>query len=501
MAVVFPEYERYDAVGLAQLVANGEMTADELLAAAIDRFERLNPTINAVISTRFDAAAAEIEAGPPAGPFYGVPYLIKDLAPQLGEPVTFGSVLFRNYTGEVTPEAIERMLGTGLVSLGRTNTPEFGLLPTTEPALFGSTRNPWNLEHSAGGSSGGAAAAVAAGIVPMANASDGGGSIRIPASACGLFGMKPTRGRIPTYPPGPVDYLSTSLCVSRSVRDAAALLDAISAPIPGARYTPSPPARPFADEVGIDPQPLRIAITTESLDGRRLAPECVAAVAAAADLLVDLGHHVEEAQPSMEQSVISDGFLTWWMSLAETAALLVLDEVESRRGGATLRSSVGDRRALRFATWLDSRESGRPALEPFTWGLIEHAMKLTPARLLMATTDLQAASYALGSFLSDYDVFVSPVLGEPPIRLGSIDQTRPFDVVARELVDYVPYTPIGNFSGFPAMTVPLHWTDGGLPIGVHFMGLHGAEGELFRLAGQLERARPWFNKRPPTAVS
>jgi len=494
MADPFPEYEQFDATGLAALVADGEVTAVELMAAAVTRIEASE--INAVVSTRFESAAAEIDAGLASGPFSGVPFLIKDLASQEGEPVTFGSVLFRDYVGEVTPTAIGRMLGTGLVSLGRTNTPEFGLLPTTEPVLHGPTRNPWDRSRSPGGSSGGAAAAVAAGIVPMAQASDGGGSIRIPASACGLFGMKPTRGRVPLHPPSIADYVSTSLCVSRSVRDTAGLLDAIAGSIAGAQYRPPRPGEPYVVSSATDPGRLRIALATESFDGRRLHPSCVAAVEATGRLLEDLGHHVEVASPEISGEAISEAFLAVWMSMAETAALLVLDEVESRRGGRQMRRVLGDVRAIRLVSRLTARRAGSPGFEPFTLGLIEHSAHLTPGRLLMAMTALQEASYALGSFLEGYDLFVTPTLGEPPLPLGAIDQTRPFVDVAAQLVDYVPFTPIGNFSGFPAMSMPLHWDGDGLPIGVHFMGRQNGEADLFGIAGQVERAQPWFAHRP-----
>ncbi len=494
----FPEYETYDAVGLAELVAAKDIKPSELFEAAVSRIDEVNPLINAVVSTRFEAAAAELDDRAELEPFGGVPYLIKDLAPEEGEPIAFGSVFFKDYVGETTPEAVTRMKRAGLVSLGRTNTPEFGLLPTTEPVAYGVCRNPWDLSRSSGGSSGGAAAAVAAGIVPMANASDGGGSIRIPASACGVFGMKPTRGRIPLYPPGAADYLSTSFCVSKSVRDSAQLLDAISGHVPGSRYVASAPTTPYREEVETDPQPMRIAVTTTSLGGRPLHKECIAAVTATADLLVDLGHDVEEALPPIAEETISESFLTWWMSMAQTAALLILDEVETRPGGTGLRRSAGDYRALRAAAWLDrKRRSGLPAFEPFTWEMMRRAMQLTPGHLLNATNDLQEASYAMGSFLESYDIFISPTLGEPPKYLGEFDQTKTFDEFAAELVEYVPFTPIGNFSGLPAMSVPLHWTDSGLPVGVHFMGRHGDESMLFRLAGQLERAQPWSERRPP----
>jgi amidase len=496
----FPEYEAHDATALAALVRAGEVSSSDLVEAAAARIARLNPPLNAVISTRLDAARREAERPPSDAPFGGVPHLIKDLAPEMGEPFTLGSVFFRNYRGDVTPEVILRFRRAGLISLGRTNTPEFGLLPTTEPALFGPTRNPWDLDHSAGGSSGGAAAAVAAGIVPMAHASDGGGSIRIPASACGLFGMKPTRGRIPLFPPVTSDYLSTSFCVSRSVRDSATLLDAVAGALPGARFTPTAPRAPYREHAAVDPPPLRVAFTIHDFDGNPVHPDCAAAVSNTVFLLEALGHRVEEAAPKLDGAAIADAFLTWWKAMPQAGFLQILDAVEQRTGGKALRRILGDARTMRAVARLDKRRAGKDPFEPFTLALVERAFELTPGDVLLASTTLQRAAYVLGQFLTEYDLLLSPTLGEPPKRIGEIDQSIPFDDLEEQLGRYVPFTPIANFTGSPAMSVPLAWNEAGLPIGSHFIGPHGGEAVLFQLAGQLERAHPWFARRPPAPV-
>ncbi len=494
----FPEYEAYDALALAALVRSGRMSALELVEAAAHRIERTNSAINAVISLRLDAARRHAASWTGDAPFGGVPFLIKDLTPEAGEPLGMGSVFFRDYRADLTPEVIHRFRRAGLNSLGRTNTPEFGLLPTTEPALYGPTRNPWDLDHSSGGSSGGAAAAVAAGIVPMAHASDGGGSIRIPASACGLFGMKPTRGRVPLYPPVPSDFVSTSFCVSRSVRDSAALLDAVSGYVPGARFTAPPPRAPYRDHAAVDPPPLRVAFTVHDFTGQPVHADCAAAVSNTVFLLEALGHHVEEARPTLDGDAVAAAFLTWWKAMPQAGFLQILDVVEQRTGGKALRRILGDVRTMRAVARLDKRRGGRDSFEPFTLALVDKALDLTPGDVLLATTTLQAASYTLGEFLTEYDVLLSPTLGAPPKRIGEIDQTIPFDDLEDDLGRYVPFTPIANFSGFPAMSVPLAWNEAGLPIGSHFVGRHGDEAMLFQLAGQLERAHPWFDKRPPT---
>jgi len=496
MSLPFPEYEDHDATSLAELVRRGEMTSRELVEAAIARIELRDPVLNAVVWRRFEEALVDARA-PQAGPFTGVPYLIKDLTPEQGVPSTFGSVLFRDYLGEVTPEVILRFRQSGLISLGRTNTSELGLLPTTEPTLFGPTRNPWNPAHSSGGSSGGAAAAVAAGMLPMAMATDGGGSIRIPASACGLYGLKPSRSRVPGYPPHQANYVANTLCVSRSVRDTARLLDAISGGIPGDRFTVPDPERPFGDEVDTDPGPLRIAFTLHDFQDRPLHPDCQRAVRTTALLLEELGHHVEEARPQLDGHATGEAFLTFWQAMPQAAVLTVLDTLGQRSPQiARMRGLVGDVRTLKTIVAINGRRSGLDALERFTMQLVTAGFALTPGDLLRAETYLQNVAYELAAFLGDWDMFLSPTLGSPPVRLGTIDQSGSLAQTEEQLNRYVPFTPLANFAGLPAMSVPLSWTRAGLPIGSHFIGRSAGEAELLRLAGQLERANPWFDKRP-----
>ncbi len=494
----FKEYGSFDAVGLAQLVEQGEVTSLELVEAAASRMEEVNPAVNAVIWDRLDAARAEAAADDQTGPFAGVPILIKDLVVDDGVPVTFGSVFFRNYVGDTRSEFRHRVANAGFIDLGRTNTPEFGLLPTTEPTLHGPTRNPWDLSRSAGGSSGGAAAAVAAGIVPLAQGSDGGGSIRIPASATGLFGLKPSRGRNPRRPGTSIDYLSVEHALTRTVRDSAAFLDAVHGPVPGDQYWAPPPSAPFAEAVTRDPDRLRVAFSTKDFRGDRVHPECEASVLETAKLLEGLGHDVVEAEPNIDGSVLADAFLELWAALAATGFGLVLDgatEIKPTLGH--VRRYAGDRRTMRLISRFDQRESGKPAFEPFTFELAKRSGSRSQVDLLGAEAAMQAISHETGAFLTEHDLFLTPVLGSPPVPLGRIDQDLPWDEFIEMIFRYVAFTPLGNFAGLPAMSVPLHWTPDGLPVGSHFLGRFGAEETLLSLAGQLENAKPWADRTPP----
>jgi len=491
----FSDYHKYDAVGLAELVASGEVRSGELVEAAIDRIESLNGEINAVIRTRYDDAR-ERAGNDVDGPFGGVPILIKDLIVDDGVPVSFGSVLFRDFVGDAEPVFMERVRGAGFIELGRTNTPEFGFLPTTEPVLNGPTKNPWNLDYSPGGSSGGAAAAVASGMVPLAQASDGGGSIRIPASNCGLFGLKPSRGRNPRSPADSSDYLSVELSVSRSVRDSAAMLDAVHGAAPGDHYVAPGPSEPYLDDAARDPDTLTIAFSIHDFRGNRVHPQVEAAILETAELLESLGHHVVEDAPAIDGDAMSYAFLDVWAGLAASVFHVVLDVASERPAVRRMRSTIGDYRTMQAIAKMDSRESGLPAFEPFTWALAQRSMRQRPADFLASQTTLQAISHTAGSFLESVDVLLTPVLGSPPLRIGAIDQTRPWDEIVETLFRYVAFTPLANFSGLPAMSVPLAWTPKGLPIGSHFLGRYGDESTLLQLAGQLERARPWADRRP-----
>jgi amidase/6-aminohexanoate-cyclic-dimer hydrolase len=471
----FPEYDRYDALGLAELIASKQVSASEVLEAAIARIEALNPAINAVVHKMYDEARRSIRAGLPQGPLTGVPFLLKDLgAWYKGAPVGGGSHLYDGFIADRDFTIVERYKAAGLVVLGRTNTPELGLVPTTEPQAYGPTRNPWNREHSAGGSSGGAAAAVAARMLPAAHATDGGGSIRIPAANCGLVGLKPTRARTPAGPLVGEGWggMSIGHAVTISLRDSAALLDAAAGPAPGDPYCAPAPARPFLQEVGADPGRLRIAVTTTSPWGNPLHPECTAAATGAARLCAELGHQVEEATPSFDA----------------TALLWARNVVVS---GATANSIDNRLEAL-----------GRPLrdgeIESLTalWG--ERGRRFTARDFVRATAILHGIGRRFAAFFADYDVLLSPVLSEPPPRLGIIDtMTKDFDGLIDKLLKLACFTRQFNVSGGPAMSLPLHWTPDGLPIGVQLAADFGNEAVLFRLGTQLEAAKPWRDKRPP----
>ncbi len=464
-----------DATAQAELIKKGEVTPAELLEAAIARAEEVNPKINAIVTPMYDLARESIKAGLPDGPFHGVPFLVKDLmAACKGVRMTAGSAALKdNVSGEDNTLTV-RYRQAGLAIFGRTNLPEFGLMPTTEPALFGPCRNPWNLEHTTGGSSGGSGAAVAAGVVAMAHGNDGGGSIRIPASCCGLFGLKPTRARNPKGP-----YVGDVMggfveehALTRSVRDSAALLDATSGPEPGDPYYAPPKKRPFLDEVGANPGKLRIAFSAKTIAGVEPHPDCVAAMEDAAKLCQDLGHHVEEATPALK---FADQ-LTNWFTVVWTGGLVSTIELVSMLSG---------------------KKPDPADYEPLTWTLYEVGKKFSAGDYLSTVSMLQMMSRQVAAFMADYDIILTPTLGLPPVPLGTFDPPADNPMAAfGKGAEFVPYTPICNVTGQPAMTVPLNWNEAGLPIGSHFVGRFGDEATLFRLAAQLEQARPWAGRRP-----
>jgi amidase len=466
---------RLDAIAQAELVREKAVKPIELVEAAIARVERLNPKLNAVVTALYDRARAEAKVVGSDGPFAGVPFLLKDLlAEYAGARFTEGSdFIDGRYTPEADSELTRRLKRAGLIVIGKTNTPELGILPTTEPRLFGPTRNPWNLGLTPGGSSGGSAAAVAAGFVAMAHANDGGGSIRIPASCCGLFGLKPTRGRNPLGPHyGDLfSGLVVEHAVTRSVRDSAALLDATAGPDLGDPYVAPPAPRPFLEEVSRPPGFLRVAFTTSGATGAPVHPDCVRAVHEAAKLCEGLGHEVSEASPPLDGDQISQAFITVWS--AGTA--WTIDDW-SRRTGQTPS-------AERF--------------EPLTWALYEMGGRRSASDYLLAIQDLQAVARQIARFLIDYDVWLSPTLAEPPPALGSFDapDDNPMHGIFRSAL-FVPFTPVFNATGQPAMSVPLFWNGDAVPIGVQFAGRFGDEATLFRLAAQLEQARPWADRWP-----
>lgn len=475
-----------DATAQAELVRRGEVRSEELVRAAIQRIERLDPTLNAVVTPLYEQALDEaqeldLRLAQPAhsreklapstdAPFLGVPFLVKDLNDLAGSPTTSGSRFFADRVAAKDSEIVARLRRAGLVPVGKSNTPELGLLPTTEPSLFGATRNPWDLERTPGGSSGGAAAAVAAGMVPVAHANDGGGSIRIPASCCGLFGLKPSRGRTPG---DPVIGFAVNHVVTRTVRDAARLLDAVSGPDHGWTTAAPPPMRPFA-KATLDRR-LRIAYSEVAPTGAPLHPDCVSGVRDAAELCTDLGHVVDEAQPQIDGERITEAFMHVWASGCAASV---------------------DARAEELG-----RQPRDDELEPMTWALCRRGRKVGASELLRALGYLNRTAQRIVRFFDTYDLWLTPTLAAPPVPLGTFTPANPAahgdpDQVFEMTNTWVPFTPTANVTGQPAMSVPLYWNAENLPIGMHFVGRFGDEATLLGLALELEIARPWIQRRP-----
>ena len=472
------ELTNFDATGLAELVRRKQVKPIELVEAAIERIERLNPTLNAVVTPMYEQARKAASGKLPDGPFTGVPFLLKDLgAPVTGVRMTMGTAFLRNFIPDHENELVVRLKRSGLIVVGKTNTPELGILPTTEPRLFGPSRNPWDIQRTTGGSSGGSAAAVAARLVPMAHGNDGGGSIRIPASCCGLFGLKPTRARNPLGPDfGDIfSGLAIDHAVTLSVRDSAALLDATAGPDVGDPYWAPPPARPFVQEVGADPGKLRIAFTVTTPTNLKLHTDCISAVRDAAALCADLGHEVVETAPQVNGELVTESFMTLWSA----GCAWTIDGLGLAMGQAPPQDQF----------------------EPLTWALYERGRKQSASSYLLSLTLLQRVARNIARFFLEYDVVLTPTLGEPPVTLGTFD-SPPEDPLRglRRAEVFVPFTPICNATGQPAMSVPLYWNAQGLPVGVHFIGRFGDEATLFRLAAQLESARPWASRRPPVSA-
>lgn len=467
-----------DATAQAELVQRREVKAIELVDAAIERIERLNPTLNAVITPMYEQARTTAISKLPGGPFDGVPFLLKDiLASYGGVRMASGSAFLCDFVPDHDSELVARLKRAGLIILGKTNTPELGLLTTTEPRLFGPSCNPWDTERTPGGSSGGSSAAVASGMVPMAHANDAGGSLRGPASCCGLFGLKPTRGRNPLGP----DYgeffsgLVAEHVVTRSVRDSAALLDATAGPDVGDPYWAPPPVRPFLQEVGASPGRLRIAFTTAALTDIPVHDDCVSAVCEAAALCTDLGHEVVEAAPAVDGELVYQAFTTLRMG----GHAWIIDSMAL----ATGRTPTPDQ------------------FEPLTWALYEMGRQYSASSYLQALTALQRVARDIASFFVNYDVWLTPTLAELPLLLGSFESPpeNPLQGLSR-LATFSPFMRISNITGQPAMSIPLFWSADGLPVGTHFAGRFGDEATLFRLAAQLEAARPWADRHPPVSA-
>jgi amidase len=474
-----------DACALAQLVRDGDVSPTELVDDAIDRIEKLNPELNAVIRPRFDQARQEAAAALPDGPFRGVPIVLKDLmCSTAGEEIHEGMRVLKEarYVADRDQELARRFRAAGFVVVGRTNTPELGIVPTTEPLAYGPTRNPWDTARSTGGSSGGSAAAVASGMVPVGHAGDGGGSIRIPASECGLVGLKPSRARVPSGPEwGDVfGGLVCELAVSRTVRDTAAVLDAVAGPAAGDPYAAPTPARPFLDEVGADAGQLRIGMQTEAFGGTVAThPDCVAATERAAAVLASLGHIVEPTHvAALDAPEFVEAFLLVW------AAGIGYD-IDHYWSGKIGRAII------------------EGEVEPLTWALVEVARTTSASAFLDARQKLQAISRAVGEWYEEggFDLLLTPTLAEPPPLLGEFDSPpdNPVHGLLRAAA-LVPFTPPFNVSGQPAISLPLHWNSDDLPIGVQLVAPLGREDVLLRVASQLEEAAPWAERHPPVCA-
>lgn len=468
----FEEYVDADATAWAERVRRGEVGAAELLEAAIARAEAVQPVVNGIAARLYERARERARRGL-SGPLAGVPWAMKDLfQPIAGAPLTNGSRLYAGNVGREDALLVRRYEEAGLNTFCTTTTPELAIAATTESTLYGPTRNPWDPTRIAGGSSGGAAALVAAGVLPAAHATDGGGSIRGPASCCGLFGLKPSRGRVPVAATRTEGWggCSTTHAVTRSVRDSALLLDVAHGPEPGSRYVAPPPRGRFVDAVSRPPGRLRIAYHWETRPGVDPDPECVAAVEFTAALCQELGHEVEPAAPRLDLEALARAFGR--VVLVSVAAL------------------VAARATERGVDALDDE------LEETTRGFVAIARTIPALALHQANDAFMEAARVVAEFQTRWDLILCPTLGRPPIPLGEATPERPlgeFDTATRALNCF---TALQNQTGQPAMTVPLHWTTDGLPVGVQCAGRVGEEELLFSLAGQLEAARPWFHRRP-----
>lgn len=467
----FEEYRAKDGLALAKLIRDREVSAAEVLELALGRASIVNPKINCIVEQLYARARGKIKSGLPQGPFTGVPFLLKDLGMALeGTVTTQGSRFFRDWTADYTSTIVERYEQAGLVIMGKSASPEFGGTPTTESILFGDTLNPWNLEYSAGGSSGGSAAAVASGILPLANATDGGGSIRIPASCCGLFGMKTSRGRTPHGPIELASTLSVIHAVTRSVRDSAALLDSTMGPELGQTSLAPPPPKSYLSAVSQTPRPLRIGVIKTAVTRSPIDPQCELATINAAKLCEDLGHKVEEVQLPIDPAEFfgATGTVT----------------------GASMRARIVKR----------EQELGRPAtendLEPLIWQRFVQHKATTAEQVIKAQSTIGRIARKIALLQQDFDILLSPTMAAPPVKIGKLSLNQEYAPYAKEAISASAFTMLNNATGQPAMSVPLHWTPNGLPVGVMFAARYGDEWTLYQLAGQLEKASPWFDKVP-----
>jgi amidase len=491
----FVEYDQYDGLGLAKLVREKKISPAELCEEAISRVEKINPVINAVITPMFEIGRETVKKPLPDGPFTGVPFLLKDLIScYAGVKAASGCRAYKDYIPDYDSEIMIRYKKAGVVSLGKTNTPEFGLMGVTEPELFGPTRNPWNTECTPGGSSGGSAAAVASGMVPLASGGDGGGSIRIPSCYCGLVGLKPSRGRTPSGPKGGRLWQGATVehVITRSVRDCAAMLDATQGADPGAPYLITHPEMPYSEEINRDPGSLKIAFNTESPIGTGTHEYCKQAVYETVKLLENLGHKVEEAKPAFDGIALANSYFALYCG--ENAA------------------------DIKLAESVLKKKLGKKYFEITTWFLGELGYKYSAAEFVNAMREWDTAARVMGQFHLKYDLYLTPTVAFPAAKIGEL-MPKPYEKAAMEILSFLklgslakatgmvnqiaiqtlaktPFTQIANFTGQPAMNVPLHWDKNGMPCGVQFIAPLGDEATLFRLSSQLEKAKPWFNKRP-----
>jgi amidase len=499
MALPFPEYDQLDGLGLAALVKRGEVSAAEVTEAALARMAARNPALNAIVRP-LDTLAREMTAKvPAAAPFAGVPMVIKDLQANIaGVPTSHGTRVLQQVVPAHDSEIVARYRRAGAVFIGKSNTPEFGLTPFTESEALGTAHNPWDRAHTAGGSSGGSGAAVAARIIPIGHGGDGGGSIRIPASCNGVFGLKPTRGRMPTGPDLGDSWRGfvQEHVITVSVRDSAAMLDATAGEDAGPPVGCPRQERPYLEEVSRDPGVLRIAVSTTPFFGdSQVHADCVAALDDAAALLTSLGHVVERAQPVVNGTRLARAFLT--VVAAECRADIAW------MGTLLKRAPRAD--DVEVATW--------------ALGLVGQAYRASD--YAEAVRELQTACRTMGAFHQRYDLLVTPTLGMPPIVTGALQPSTAeraalrlvgrlglggvlkaaglLDETARKVYSFIPFTPLFNVTGQPAMSVPLWWNAQGLPIGTQMVAPFGDEATLFRVAGQLERARGWRDPVPPLA--
>jgi amidase len=452
------------AVEQARLVRIGEVTSAELVQLSLDRIARLDPVLNAFVTVCADealAAAARIDSTPGDALFRGVPIGVKDLAATARIRTTYSSRAYADYVPDFDTAVVRRIREAGFVIVGKTNTPEFGTVAFTESDLNGATRNPWNTDLTPGGSSGGAAAAVSAGLVPLAHATDGGGSIRIPASCCGLFGLKPSRGRVSSAPFGSLEGLSTAGPMARTVEDAAAFLDVLSGYEPGDPWWAPPPERPFAVTTREAPVRLRVAVTTTPPIDTPVDPECVRAAMAAAEILTGVGHDVREESPPWHEPSLFDLFLTVWQV------------------GPTL------------------HPVDETAMTSLNRGLVESARATSAAEYARAVGQLQALARRIVAFWADVDVVLTPTLALPPVPIGWQEAVTGSSEQLRRNTEFTPFTAVANLTGQPAMSLPLYWSDDGLPIGVQTIGPPAGDALLLQLAAQVEAVRPWADRRPP----